>query len=363
MSTIVGPQDLPPPRPPADDPFRYGWRYVKRPQPDGGVTFQQLPLTLEDVLHPQEEDFRIQSDLHTEDCFYLKSVFQRLFPEAVVLCDCRIAWDVPDLRPHGPDVAVIFGAQRRADWRTFDVAVEGVRPALIVEVTSPDTRHLDLGPKVQHYYLAGVPFYVIADAGEQDGRRTLRLIGYRAGPFGYLEMPPDERGWLWLEPVQVWLGVEGERLRCYAPGGGPLPTAVELDQVSRAAEAEATQAREQLRREARARQRARREARRAREELQREAEARQQAQEQARATAEELRTLQHQLQQEARARRRARREARRAREQVQREAQARQQAEERARAAEERWQGLDERLRALEGELRRLRGDSGTEER
>ncbi|MGB9751796.1 hypothetical protein [Roseiflexus castenholzii] len=69
-------------------------------------------------------------------------------PDAVVLSDVRIAWDVPDLRPHGPDIMVIFGVQTVRNWSAFDVAQEGVRPILIVEVTLPETRRFDLYEKV-----------------------------------------------------------------------------------------------------------------------------------------------------------------------------------------------------------------------
>ena len=37
---------------PEPDPFRYGWRYVKRVGPDGEETLDQIPLSLEDVLFP-----------------------------------------------------------------------------------------------------------------------------------------------------------------------------------------------------------------------------------------------------------------------------------------------------------------------
>jgi len=38
------------------DPYRYGWRYVRCEREDGVVVTEQVPLTLEDVLHPQEGD-------------------------------------------------------------------------------------------------------------------------------------------------------------------------------------------------------------------------------------------------------------------------------------------------------------------
>lgn len=43
---------------------------------------------------------------------------------------------------------VIRGVRAHQNWSTFDVAAEGVRPALIVEITSPETRMLDLALKL-----------------------------------------------------------------------------------------------------------------------------------------------------------------------------------------------------------------------
>ncbi len=62
--------------PTAADPFFYGWRYVQRDAPDGETTWEQVPLTLEDVLHPQEEDFIVQTDLHQRICTYFTDVLR-----------------------------------------------------------------------------------------------------------------------------------------------------------------------------------------------------------------------------------------------------------------------------------------------
>ena len=134
------------------DPYRYGWRYVRRTGAGGRRVWEQVPLTLQDVLHPQVGDFVIQSYAHARRCHYLADVFEARLaadPSAVVLNEVRIAWDVPGLKPHGPDIAVILGVRERQDWSTFDVAAEGVRPALIVEVVSPGTARLDRTTKQQ----------------------------------------------------------------------------------------------------------------------------------------------------------------------------------------------------------------------
>jgi colicin import membrane protein len=330
---------------PEDDPFRYGWRYVRRPTPDDPDHLEQVPLTLEDVLHPEVGDFIVHSDRHETDRMYLTAVLRaRLEPhgQAIVLSDVRVAWDVPDLRPHGPDVMVIPGLRERRDWSTFDVAEEGVRPALIIEITSPETRENDVVRKVVHYARAGVAQYVIVDNLGRRGERQLRLLDYRLVGDTYRLQPPDARGWVYLEVAGLWLGVEGDHVVCYTDDGtafGDYATVVqqaadeaaaraEAEARARAAEAQARAAAEQAQWEAAARAEAEALARVAAEQARREAAARAEAEEQARREAE----------------------ARAAAEALARAAEAQAQREAAARAE------LEARLRELEAELQRLRG-------
>ena len=115
-----------------DNPYRYGWRYQKTLDANGKEHFKQIPLTLADVLHPQEEDFIVQRPGHAEDCIYLHDVLQTLLGEtALVTFDLRIAWDTPDVEPLGPDVTVIFDGIYDRDRGTFKVATEGVAPTVV----------------------------------------------------------------------------------------------------------------------------------------------------------------------------------------------------------------------------------------
>lgn len=209
-------------RPLQEDPFRLGWRYVTRRLPDGSEIVDQVPLTEDDVLHPQEGDFIVQSHGHNEDILYLAIVFKRAVAhdkQAVVTGDLRMAWDDPDIRPLGPDITVIFGVLEERNWKTFDVADEGVRPRMIVEVTSDSTRKNDLGIKREYYHRLGIPYYIIADADDDAPGRPIRLIGLRYAPEDYVEMQPNDKGWLWLEPLGIWLGVGAGRLVCYDKDG------------------------------------------------------------------------------------------------------------------------------------------------
>ncbi len=229
MSTVSTSQP-PPPAASEPDPYRYGWRDVPVDHPDGSVSFDAVPLTLEDVLFPQVGDFIVQTVHHNSDLNYLKDVFEaRLAVEehAAVVSDCRVDWNIPGVAPLGPDIAMFLGIKQRRDWATLDVAAEGAQPALVVEVTSPQSRKNDLETKVDLYHAAKIPLYVIADARtETEETRRLDLIAYRYQPDGYERIAPDHRGWIWLEAVRLWLGVTRDRvpgydlLACYDPETG-----------------------------------------------------------------------------------------------------------------------------------------------
>jgi Uma2 family endonuclease len=307
-----------------DDPFRFGWRHIRHVHSDGTETWERVPLALEDVLHPQEEDFVAQSVSHQRRQEYLHTVISARLahdPSAIVVADLLIAWDVSGLKGHAPDIAVILGVRERKEWSTFYVAEEGVRPILIIELTSHSTASLDRSNKLDEYDLAGVETYVIVDSVVRRDVTTLRLLGYILTPAGYQVFPPNEHGWLWLEVPRIWLGITDNEVVCYDVAGQPLGDYVAVSEALRAETGARTLAEQQARAEAETR-RAEAEARWAAETLSR-------AEAETRLAAEML----------ARA-----------------ETEARTLAEQRAEAEATARTLTEERLRQLEVELARLRG-------
>jgi colicin import membrane protein len=216
MSTIEDPRVEPKPGSEAD-PFRYGWRYVTRKQPDGRVELEQVPLTLEDLLFPEEGDFAVQFPSHVNDCLFLKMIFETRLAgddEAVVLSDCRVDWNLPGVRPLGPDVAVFLGVPHDFDRGTLGLVKDSATPVLVVEVTSPDTRKNDFGIKKDFYHRAGVPLYVIVDARPGPKGRRVKLHGFRHAPHDYEAIPLDDQNRLWVEPLGLWLAIEDRRVVC-----------------------------------------------------------------------------------------------------------------------------------------------------
>jgi hypothetical protein len=234
------------------DPYRYGWRYVRGVASDGTETFDQVPLTAEDLLFPQEDDFIVETNAHDDDRGYLKAVYKvRLAPEptAVVLANCLVDFNLPRVKPLGPDVAVFLGVKRQRDWATFDVKAERARPLLVVEIVSQHTRKNDLGIKKKFYYQAGVPLYVIADLVLPSPHRQLKLIGNQRTLRGYHRMVPDGLGRIVLEPLGLKLGVtwhrEGgyDRLACYdAVTGAEIGDYTAVNEARRSAEERAESA-------------------------------------------------------------------------------------------------------------------------
>ncbi len=356
MSTVI-PPGPPHDTPPTEDRFRYGWRYRKTVGPDGVERLEQIPLTLEDVHHPQEEDFIVQRGGHAEDCIYLHDALQaHLGDRALVTFDLRIAWDTPGVEPLGPDVTVIFDGVYDPDRGTFDCAAEGQRPTVVFEVVSPETRVNDVGPKVSEYYEAGVEWYAIIDAlGFRDGMWDLRVIGYRWTPEGYEEVSLDARHWLWVEPLRLYVAVRGGRVVCYNEAGEEF---LQYAQVVKARQAErrAWELAEQQRQAAE-------EARAAAEKESKDERRQREAEEQARQQAEQERKAERRQRQAAEKAQRQAEQERQAAEKAQRQAEqerqaaekAQRQAEQERQAAEKAQRDLEERLRQLEEELRRLR--------
>jgi Uma2 family endonuclease len=203
---------------------------VRTARPDGTEGFDQVPLTLVDVLHPEPGDTIPEGNAHDDDLSYLKSLFTvqlRDDPTAVVLSRCLVDFNIPGVKRLAPDIAVFLGVRRHIGWSSFDVAEEGARTALVVEVTSPETRSNDIEIKLDYYHRANVPWYVIADVSRgEDDERQIELFLYRWAPGGYERVEPDESGRVWLEPVRLWLGQMRDRrdgymvLACFDPGTG-----------------------------------------------------------------------------------------------------------------------------------------------
>ncbi len=142
----------------------------------------------------------------------------RTYPTALVLSDTMVDWvgDTEGMRHHSPDISIILDVhEERDNWNSFNVAEQGTRPSLIIEIVSPAYRQNDTVTKVDHYLRCRVPCYVIVD--REDIERCPALIGRVLRGNAWRPLLPNDNGWLWLDAVGVYLGVENGRVRCFDP--------------------------------------------------------------------------------------------------------------------------------------------------
>jgi Uma2 family endonuclease len=340
MTKLIDRPPIPPP--PGDDPFPYGWRYVTQTRPDGTTEYVQVPLTVEDLLHPQEGDVIPENTVQEKERGYFSAVFRYQLtgqPSTLVLSDCVVEWGIEGMKSHSPDVSV-FENVREPDrnYGTFPVVEQGARALLAIEIVSPRNkdprvRQNDVATKVDEYHRIGIPLYLIVDQEREGGPR--RLILHRWAAARYEVVPPDDQGRFLLDPVRVLVGMRENRVVCYdAATGKEFGDYAAVATAGQAAE-EARKAAEEARKAAEDHARAAEEARKAADANARaQAEARQAAEDYARAQAEAQKAAEEKLRVEA--------EARKA-------------AEERVRIEAEARKGAEDKLRALEEELQRLR--------
>jgi Uma2 family endonuclease len=236
---------------PPPEPIFYGWRYVKKLRPDGTLDHEEVPLTLEDVLHPQEGDVIPEANLQHIDSEYLGPIFReraQLLPGGLALVDCLVDWGVPGNAGHSPDVSVFQGVTNPpvGNFGTFHLRASGGRCVLALEIVSPNTRSIDVVEKFREYHQVRVPLYVLIDQVSVNAPR--HVVGYRYTPARYVRMRLDRQGRLLLKPLGLLLGVEEQHAVCYdAATGERLGDYAALDQARRAAERQSRAAEQRIR--------------------------------------------------------------------------------------------------------------------
>lgn len=218
-----------------------GWRYETIHLPDGSVDVAHIPLTDEEILHPQEGYVIPESTYHTATCHDLIAMFRWRYAEqtdVAVFHDLVIEWDEAALKTHAPDLAVIPNVHDRdADCGSFVVAEEGTRPLLIIEVVSPKTRNNDRSTKVKQYARAGVQEYLYIDHWTRKGQEIWEVVGFRLEEGQYVPLVPDEDGAIYCRSVGLRIGIENGKVWVEdAETGRDLLTPLAIQQALHVAE-------------------------------------------------------------------------------------------------------------------------------
>jgi Uma2 family endonuclease len=132
----------------------------------------------------------------------------------------------------GPDFFFVWGASPMPLRPHWTIWKEGGRyPNLIVELLSPSMAELDRTTKKDVYeQIFRTPEYYCYDP------ETRKLEGWHLNPDAYEPLTANDKGWLWSEQLELWLGVwngtymnrDAAWLRFHNPAGVLVPTIGEL---------------------------------------------------------------------------------------------------------------------------------------
>jgi len=228
----------------AEPDWSLGWRYETVVAANGRTEQLRIPLTPEEARHPQEgyvmpertEHDRVSDDL----CDMLRAHHERR-PDVAVFRNLVFEWDHPAVKSYAPDVAVVANLRDPAADRTqFVVADEGTRPMLVIEIVSRGSRADDRVGKVRDYALVGIQEYVYIDHTVRRTQHLWELAGFRGQDNQFLPILPDEDGALYLESVNLRIGVTDGRVWLEdAETSEDLLTNLEAREALRVAEARA----------------------------------------------------------------------------------------------------------------------------
>src|SRR6185312_2814417 len=105
----------------------------------------------------------------------------------------------------GPDMLAAYAPRRLRD--SFNVAKEGVFPAFVLEIVSPESDRRDKHDKARLYDLLGAVEYAIFDPRGREGRQ---LWGYhRDEQEAWVRWPGAQRETLHSEVLRLTLEVDG----------------------------------------------------------------------------------------------------------------------------------------------------------
>lgn len=218
-----------------------GWRYERMQMADGKEELVRIPLTDEEILHPEEGYIMPERTYHELICDDLGDMLKVRYEEQTdmaIFHDLIFEWDQSGIGPYAPDIAIVPNVRNRdADRGRFLVTEEGTRPLLIIEVVSPSTRENDRVKKVKHYARVGVQEYIYIDHWTRKGQEIWEIVGYRLDEGQYVPMLPDEDGALYCRAVGLRIGVENGKVWVEdAETGEDLLTNLAAQRALRAAE-------------------------------------------------------------------------------------------------------------------------------
>jgi Uma2 family endonuclease len=128
----------------------------------------------------------------------------------------------------GPDIFVVLDTEKK-DRRSWAIWEEGGKyPNLVIELLSGSTATVDRGAKKQLYQnIWRVPNYFWFHP------ETLEFAGFHLVDGQYQAIAPTEKGYLWSDQLELYLGVGDRQLRYFRADGQLVPLPEEQERLAK----------------------------------------------------------------------------------------------------------------------------------
>ncbi len=203
-----------PAAPGANDPYRLGFRVRAVTSPDGRTVREQIPLTREDLVYPQEGDVVADGFPHNWFLVPLYDAIRRhLGRRPAILVTFSTVLVLGDGKNAGSDVAVIEGdVDLSGIHRAINLRAVGGRLVFALEAVSTSAKELrdkDLEDNVERYAEEGVAEYLTVFPVVE--RRVRNLVGRRLSDQGeYETIAPDAEGRVYSEQLSLYFYIDPE---------------------------------------------------------------------------------------------------------------------------------------------------------